>query len=47
MTRTWYKTLGALLWFAPVVIAVRYWQVWDRLPMRVGSHFDAATPMDG
>jgi hypothetical protein len=47
MTRTWYKTLGALLWFAPVVIAVRYWQVWDRLPMRVASHFDAAGRANG
>ncbi len=47
MRRTWYKTLAALLWFAPVAIAVRYWQVWDRLPMRVASHFDAAGRANG
>ncbi len=47
MTRTWYKALAALLWFAPVEIAVRYWQVWDRLPMRVASHFDAAGRANG
>ncbi len=47
MTRTWYKALAASLWFAPVAIAVRYWQVWDRLPMRVASHFDPAGRANG
>jgi hypothetical protein len=47
MTRTWFRMLAALLWFAPGVMAVRYWQVWDRLPMRVASHFDAAGRANG
>jgi hypothetical protein len=42
-----YKTLTALLWLAPIAIAVRYWQVWDRLPMRVASHFNAAGRANG
>jgi hypothetical protein len=46
MNRT-YKTLTALLWLAPIAIAVRYWQVWDRLPMRVASHFDSAGRANG
>jgi len=47
MTRTWFRTLAALLWFAPGVMALRYWQVWDRLPMRLASHFDAAGRANG
>jgi Domain of unknown function (DUF1648) len=47
MNRTWYKTLAALLWLAPLAFGVRYWQVWDRLPLRVASHFDAAGRANG
>lgn len=47
MTRRWFRTLAGLLWFAPVVMVVRYWQVWDRLPTRVASHFDAAGRANG
>jgi hypothetical protein len=47
MTRNWYRTLTALLWFAPVALAVRYWQVWNRLPIRMASHFDAAGRANG
>jgi uncharacterized protein DUF1648 len=47
MTRTWYKTLAALLWIAPVAPAYRYWQAWDRLPIRMASHFDAAGRANG
>jgi hypothetical protein len=47
MTPTWFRTLAASLWLAPGVMAVRYWQVWDRLPMRVASHFDAAGRANG
>jgi hypothetical protein len=47
MTRTWYKTLATLLWFAPLALAYRYWQAWDRLPIRMASHFDAAGRANG
>ena len=47
MTRTWYKTLTALLWLAPAVVAIRYWQVWDQLPLRMATHFDAAGHANG
>ena len=47
MTRTWYKTLAALLWIAPVALAYRCSQVWDRLPIRIASHFDAAGRANG
>ncbi|HTC48918.1 MAG TPA: DUF1648 domain-containing protein [Candidatus Aquilonibacter sp.] len=47
MSRTWYKILTALLWLAPTAIGLRYWQVWDRLSLRVASHFDAAGHANG
>jgi hypothetical protein len=47
MSRTWYKTLTALLWFAPAAIGLRYWQIWDRLPLRIAGHFDAAGRANG
>lgn len=47
MTRTWYKTLTALLWLAPVAIGIRYAQVWNQLPLRMASHFDAAGRVNG
>lgn len=47
MNRTWYKTLTALLWLAPLVMALRYRQLWDRLPVRMASHFDAAGRANG
>src|SRR5579863_5526647 len=47
MNRASYRTLIWLLWLAPVAIALRYWQVWDRLPLRVASHFNAAGSANG
>jgi hypothetical protein len=47
MTRTTYKILAALLWFAPVAISIRYSQLWDRLPLRVATHFNAAGQPNG
>lgn len=47
MTRAVYKTLIALLWLAPLALALRYRQVWDRLPLRMASHFDAAGHVNG
>jgi hypothetical protein len=47
MTRSAYRTLTMLLWLAPLAMALRYWQVWDRLPVRMASHFDAAGRANG
>jgi hypothetical protein len=29
-----------LMWLALPLIALRYWQVWDQLPLRMATHFD-------
>jgi Protein of unknown function (DUF1648) len=47
MNRNLFRTLAVLLWAAPVAVAVRYWQVWDRLPARMATHFDAAGRANG
>ncbi len=36
-----YKTLTWLLWLALPLTALRYWLVWDQLPPRMATHFDA------
>jgi hypothetical protein len=45
--KTLYKTLAALLWLAPVATYIRYRQLWDRLPPRMASHFNAAGEANG
>ncbi len=47
MSRTWWRMLVGLLWLAPVVMALRYRSVWDQLPARIASHFDAAGRANG
>jgi Protein of unknown function (DUF1648) len=47
MTRTSYKTLTALLWSAPVAIVIRYRQLWDRLPLRMATHFNVQGQPNG
>jgi hypothetical protein len=47
MNRCSYKTLTALLWLAPLAMSLRSWQVWDRLPVRMASHFDLAGRANG
>jgi Protein of unknown function (DUF1648) len=47
MNRNLFKALIVLLWAAPVAVAVRYWQVWDRLSARMATHFDAAGRANG
>jgi Domain of unknown function (DUF1648) len=37
----------AILWLVPLVVALRYWQVWDRLPASVAVHFVAANQPNG
>jgi Protein of unknown function (DUF1648) len=46
-TRSLYKALTALLWLAPTAIAIRTLQVWDRLPVQMATHFDAANRPNG
>jgi hypothetical protein len=40
MNRNLYRTLTWLLWLALPLTALRFWMVWDQLPMRVATHFD-------
>jgi hypothetical protein len=47
MNRNTYKTLAVLLWLAPAAMMLRCWQLWDRLPLRMASHFDAAGRANG
>jgi hypothetical protein len=38
---------AALPWLVLPLIALRYWQVWDRLPAYMATHFDAAKRPNG
>jgi hypothetical protein len=35
------------MWLALPITALRYWQVWDRLPARMATHFNAAGQPNG
>lgn len=41
MNRRLFTILTALMWLALPVTALRYWQVWDQLPVRMATHFGA------
>lgn len=47
MDRTWWKAGVGLLWLGLPLIAFRYWLVWDRLPARMATHFNAANQPNG
>ena len=47
MTRNTWRGSIALLWLALPVMGLRYWLMWDRLPVRMAGHFDAAGNVDG
>lgn len=47
MNRKLWRFLIALLWLALPVVAFRYWMVWDQLPLRMASHFDASGNANG
>lgn len=47
MNRTWWKFGIGLLWLGLPLIAFRYWMVWDRLPARIATHFNAAGQPNG
>ncbi|HKS74121.1 MAG TPA: DUF1648 domain-containing protein [Terriglobales bacterium] len=37
----------ALMWLALPLTALRYWTVWDQLPLRMATHFDASGHANG
>ena len=41
MNRRLYQSLTGLLWLALPLTALRFWLVWDRLPLRMATHFNA------
>jgi hypothetical protein len=41
MDRRAFQFLTWLTWLALPLIALRYWQVWDQLPLRMATHFNA------
>jgi len=47
VTRRIWIALIAALWLSLPAIAIRYWLVWDRLPARLATHFDAAGRPNG
>lgn len=40
MNRRAFQFFTWLMWLALPLIALRYWQVWDQLPLRMATHFD-------
>ena len=47
MKRTWFLISTSLLWLALPLTAFRYWMVWDQLPARMATHFDASGHPNG
>jgi hypothetical protein len=46
MNRT-FRALIWLMWAALPLIALRYWMVWDQLPIHMATHFNAAGQANG
>ncbi len=47
MNRRPFQFAMVLLWLALPLLAFDYWQVWDRLPVRMATHFNAAGRPNG
>ena len=47
MSRALYRLFGLALWLALPVVALRLFMVWDRLPLRLATHFDLAGRPNG
>lgn len=47
MKRIWFQMSTWLLWLALPLTALRYWMVWDQLPARMATHFDASGHPNG
>src|SRR5690349_24027692 len=43
---TWNWCIAAM-WFVLPALALRYWQVWDLLPLRLATHFDVGGRPNG
>lgn len=47
MNRRRFQMFTGLLWLALPLMALRHWQVWDRLPASLAVHFNAANQPNG
>ena len=47
MNRTTFRAFTLLLWLALPLVALDYWQVWDKLPAQMATHFNAANQPNG
>ncbi|HEX6503245.1 MAG TPA: DUF1648 domain-containing protein [Terriglobales bacterium] len=47
MNRRRLRMFTWLLWLALPLMALRHWQVWDRLPLSMATHFSAANQANG
>src|SRR5512142_1447152 len=47
MDRARFQMFTWLLWLALPLMALRHWQVWDRLPAFLAVHFNAANQANG
>jgi len=42
MNRKLYQSLTGLMWLSLPLTALRFWMVWDQLPLRMATHFNAS-----
>src|SRR6266540_6347138 len=47
MNRRPFQFAIALLWLILPLVAIQYWRVWDQLPARMATHFNAAGQPNG
>ena len=47
MSRALYRLFGLAIWLVLPVVALRLFMVWDRLPLRLATHFDLAGRPNG
>jgi hypothetical protein len=47
MNRRPFQLAIALLWLALPLVAIQYWRVWEQLPVRMATHFNAAGQPNG
>ena len=47
MNRNAFQIALGLEWLVIPIVALRYWSVWDRLPLRIATHFNAAGEPNG
>ena len=47
MNRTLFRTMTWLMWLALPLTALRFWLVWDQLPVRMATHFGASGQPNG